>query len=258
MSELRVVLEGLVFPEGPRWHDDRLFFSDIHAGDVICTTPSGAASLVCTVPGLPSGLGWDRQGRLLIASTTTKSLVRLEDDGSLTTVADLSGLARSILNDMVVDAEGRAYIGDIGFELGRDDFRAGQVLLVQPDGSASIADDDMGFPNGSIVTPDGRTLIVGESFGGRLTAFDIGPDGTLSNKRVWAQLPGGAVPDGSCLDAEAPSGPLHRRPARSCGLPKVARCSPVCRRASAARTRACSVATTGARCSCARRGPTSP
>ncbi|HVM07261.1 MAG TPA: SMP-30/gluconolactonase/LRE family protein [Acidimicrobiales bacterium] len=201
-GDLRVVLEDLVFPEGPRWRDGHLYFSDIHAGKVICVTPTGSAALVCEVPGLPSGLGWDPQDRLLIASTTTKALVRLEHDGTLTTVADLSGLCRWTINDMVVDGAGRAYIGDVGFELGRDDFRPGQVVLVQPDGTSSVVDDDMRFPNGSMVTPDGRTLLVGESFGGRLTAFDIQADGSLANKRVWAQLPQGAVPDGSCLDAE--------------------------------------------------------
>lgn len=204
MSELRVVVDGLAFPEGPRWHDGRLYFSDIHAGDVLSVAPDGAggAEVVCPVPGLPSGLGWDRDGRLLIASVTTMSLERLDPDGSLTRVADLSPLTRWTINDMVVDGEGRAYVGDVGFELGRDEPRPGQVILVQPDGTASVADDEMMFPNGSMVTADGRTLIVGETFAARLTAFDIGAGGALSNRRVWAELPAGAVPDGACLDAE--------------------------------------------------------
>lgn len=203
MTDLKVVLDGLTFPEGPRWHDGKLFFSDIHSTNVMAMTPEGDASVVCSVPTFPSGLGWDLDGRLLIASVVDKRLLRLGDDGSLTTVADLSSLTRWTINDMVVDGRGRAYIGDVGFELGPGMTPSpGQVLLVGPDGAASVVDDDMMFPNGSMVTADGRTLIVGETFGRRLTAFDIGDDGSLSNKRVWAQLPAGAVPDGSCLDAE--------------------------------------------------------
>ena len=203
MSDLRVVLDGLLFPEDPRWHDGRLVFSDVHAGDVISMSVDGEAEVVCSVPSYPSGLGWDLDGRLLIAAVVDKRLLRLEDDGSLSTVADLAPLTRWTINDMVVDGRGRAYIGDVGFELGRDDFRAGQVVLVDVDGTATIVDDDMHFPNGSMVTPDGSTLIVGETFGGRLTAFDINVgDGTLANRRVWAQLPQGAIPDGSCFDAD--------------------------------------------------------
>ena len=132
MTELRVVLDGLTFPEGPRWHDDRLFFSDIHAGDVMSVRADGSdVSVVCSVPGLPSGLGWDRDGRLLIASVTDRLLVRLDDDGSLSTVADLSDLTRWTINDMVVDGGGRAYIGDVGFELGPGMRPSpGQVVLV--------------------------------------------------------------------------------------------------------------------------------
>ena len=205
MTDLKVALDGLTFPEGPRWHDGKLFFSDIHSTNVMTVTPDGESSVVCSVPTFPSGLGWDLDGRLLIASVVDKRLLRLEDDGSLSTVADLSSLTRWTINDMVVDGRGRAYIGDVGFELGPGMTPSpGQVILVDTGAAAaaSVADDDMMFPNGSMVTPDGRTLIVGETFAARLTAFDIADDGTLSNKRVWATLPSGAVPDGSCLDAE--------------------------------------------------------
>ena len=207
--ELRVVLDGLMFPEGPRWHDGRLFFSDIHSTNVMAVTADGEAEVICSVPAFPSGLGWAPDGSLLIASVTDKKLLRLEADGSLATVADISGLTRWTINDMVVDGKGHAFIGDVGFELGPGMQPApGQVLMVDAssggEGTAAawVVDDDMMFPNGSMVTPDGATLIVGETFAARLTAFTIGADGSLTERHVWAQLPAGAVPDGSCLDAD--------------------------------------------------------
>jgi sugar lactone lactonase YvrE len=207
--QLRVVLDGLLFPEGPRWHDGRLFFSDIHATNVMAVTVDGHAEVICTVPGFPSGLGWAPDGSLLIASVADKKLLRLEPDGSLSTVADISALTRWTINDMVVDGRGRAYIGDVGFELGPGMQPApGQVVMVDASSGgegvapAWVVDDDMMFPNGSMVTPDGSTLIVGESFAARLTAFTIAADGSLTDRRVWAQLPSGAIPDGSCLDAD--------------------------------------------------------
>jgi sugar lactone lactonase YvrE len=202
MTGPRVVVDGLLFPEGPRWHADRLFCSDIFTTNVLSVTAGGDVAVVCSVPGYPSGLGWSVDGALLIASVIDKRLLRREADGSLVTIADLSALTRWTINDMVVDGRGRAYIGDVGFELGRDAPRPGQIVLVDVDGAARVVDDQVMFPNGSVVTPDGRTLIVGETFAGCLTAFDIADDGSLSNRRVWARLPEGAVPDGSCLDAD--------------------------------------------------------
>ena len=203
MAELTtsVLVEGLRFPEGPRWRDGQLYFSDQHAGRVLSLTPAGVLSEVVVVEHRPSGLGWDPEGRLLIVSMDDRKLLRF-DDGQLSEVADLSGLAPWHCNDMVVDAVGRAYIGNFGFDLDSGEAPTPTGLIrVDPDGSAHLAATEIRFPNGTVVTPDGATLIIGESFGGCLTAFDVAADGGLSNRRVWAQLDG-AVPDGICLDAE--------------------------------------------------------
>ncbi|HEY6395673.1 MAG TPA: SMP-30/gluconolactonase/LRE family protein, partial [Candidatus Binataceae bacterium] len=201
MRKLRTLLDGLAFPEGPRWHDGKLYFSDMHAHQVIALEISGKSSVVCEVPNQPSGLGWLPDGRMLIVSMTDRKLLRLDPDG-LKTAADLSKLAPFHCNDMAVDARGRAYVGNFGFDLHHNEKPRGTTLvMVPPDGSPRVAADDLMFPNGTVITPDGKTLIVGESFGAQLTAFDIAPDGSLSNRRVWAQLEK-AVPDGIALDAE--------------------------------------------------------
>jgi len=197
----RVVLEGLYFPEGPRWHDGRLWFSDMHGHRVMTVGLDGVARAVVEVPAAPSGLGWLPDGRLLVVSMEDRKLLRLDGDG-LHEVADLSPWATFHCNDMVVDAQGRAYVGNFGFDLhaGAPPVPAA-IVLVSPSGAARVAADDLMFPNGTVITPDGRTLIVGESYGLRLTAFDVQPDGSLTNRRVWAALQS-AVPDGICLDAE--------------------------------------------------------
>ncbi len=201
MAQLSTVLDGLAFGEGPRWHDGRLWFSDMHAHRVVALAESGATETIVEVAAQPSGLGWDPHGRLLVVSMTDRRLLRV-DGGVLTTVADLYALAPFHCNDMVVAADGRAYIGNFGFDL---DNRATpcstNLISVASDGTPRVEADDLQFPNGMVITPDGNTLIVGESMGGRLTAFDIGVNGTLSNRRLWAQLEG-AVPDGICLDAQ--------------------------------------------------------
>jgi sugar lactone lactonase YvrE len=200
---LRTVLSGLAFGEGPRWRDGRLWFSDMHAHEVIAMTPDGARETIVTSPTAVSGLGWLPDGRLLIVSMDDIKLMRLEADGRLVEHADLSGVAALNPNDMVVDAKGRAYVGNFGFSLyPPEPQKPAKMALVQPDGSVSVAAEDLIFPNGTVITPDGKTLVVGETFAGRMTAFDIADDGRLSNRRVWAQLPEGAVPDGCCLDAE--------------------------------------------------------
>jgi len=197
-----VILEGLVFPEGPRWHDGRLWFSDQHDKRVVAMSPDGAAETIVEVPNQPSGLGWLPDGRLLVVSMIDRTLMRVEPDGTLVVHADLSELAPGACNDMVVDAIGRAYVGNFGFDMyaGAKAHRT-CVIAVEPDGTTSIAADGLGFPNGSIITADGSTLLVGESMASRITAFDIAPDGTLSNQRVWAQIEGATV-DGMCLDAD--------------------------------------------------------
>jgi sugar lactone lactonase YvrE len=160
----------------------------------------GNVEKVVEVPGSPSGLGWLPDGRLLVVSMTDRRLLRLDPEGLVET-ADLSGLASFHCNDMVVDRQGRAYVGNFGF-----DFAAGgpaspaEIVLVLPDGRARVVGDELVFPNGMVISPDDRTLIVAETFGHRLTAFDIQPDGALANRRIWADLEG-AFPDGICLDA---------------------------------------------------------
>ena len=199
----RVLLEGLRFPEGPRWHDGRLWFSDMHDGRVIALDAQGRAETVLALDGdEPSGLGWLPDGRLLVVAMHARRVLRREPDGALRVHGELGDVAHFHANDMVVDARGRAYVGNFGFDLhGRAPRRATNLALVHPDGRVAVAADEMMFPNGTVITPDGSTLIVGESFGARLTAFDVGADGRLSNRRVWAQLEK-AIPDGICLDAE--------------------------------------------------------
>jgi sugar lactone lactonase YvrE len=197
-----VLIEGLCFAEGPRWHDGKLWFSDMHAHRVMTVDLSGRSETIVEVAQQPSGLGWLPDGRLLVVSMLDRRLLRLEGT-TLVEVADLHRLATCHCNDMVVDASGRAYVGNFGFDLNAPqwEFRHAEVILVTPDGQARVVADQMSFPNGSVITPDGKTLIVGESFAARLTAFDIQPDGGLANRRVWAALEHG-TPDGICLDAE--------------------------------------------------------
>jgi sugar lactone lactonase YvrE len=195
------LLDGLCFPEGPRWRDGRLFFSDMHSQKVIAVDLNGKTETIVDVPNDPSGLGWLPDGRLLVVSMKDRRLMRLDPDG-LVEVADLSPYATSKCNDMVVDSQGRAYVGNFGFDLHKgEEQTTANLVLVHPDGRAEVAADDLLFPNGAVITPDGRTLIVGETFAACLTAFDVADDGSLHNRRQWAKLEG-AIPDGICLDAE--------------------------------------------------------
>jgi sugar lactone lactonase YvrE len=196
-----VLLDSLVFPEGPRWHDGRLWFSDMHAGRVMTVTLDGKAETIVDVPGLPSGIGWLPDGRVLVVSMTDRRVLRLDPEG-LRPHADLAAHAAFHCNDMVVDGVGRAYVGNFGFDLlGGATPCAACLVLVTPDGGTAVAAEDLLFPNGTVITPDGRTLVVAETFAERLTAFDIALDGSLHNRRVWAHIPG-IAPDGICLDAE--------------------------------------------------------
>jgi len=201
MREFKTLLNGLCFGEGPRWHDGRLFFSDMHAHKVMAVGLEGRATEIVEVPNLPSGLGWLPDGRMLIVSMRDRKLMRLDPDG-LKEVVDLGGIASSHCNDMVVDKKGRAYIGNFGSDLWTGaPPKMAELVMVEPFGAARVVARDLNFPNGTVITADGKTLIVGESFGNRLTAFDIRPDGTLGNRRVWAEL-GDGTPDGIALDAE--------------------------------------------------------
>jgi sugar lactone lactonase YvrE len=194
----RLLLDGLVFPEGPRWHDGRLWFSDMHAHEMVAADEHGRRETIAVLEHSPSGLGWLPDGRLLVVSMEDRRLLRMED-GRLVEHADLSRLAPFHLNDMVVDARGNAYVGNFGFDLhGGARARDTCLLLVTPDGRASVVAEPVSFPNGAVVTPDGGTLILAESFAQRLTAFDVRRDGTLANRRVWARLE--VHPDGIALD----------------------------------------------------------
>ena len=199
MKATSTLLDGLCFAEGPRWRDGKLWFSDMHAHRVCTLDARGDMEVVVDVPMQPSGLGWLPDGRLLIVSMLDRKLLTYSD-GRLAEFADLSKLARYHCNDMVVDHSGRAYVGNFGFDLHNNQQPvATELIMVSPDGHAQVVADDLLFPNGTVITPDNKTLIVGETFAARLTAFDIAEDGTLSERRVWAQLEG-AVPDGICLD----------------------------------------------------------
>ncbi|MDA1311035.1 MAG: SMP-30/gluconolactonase/LRE family protein [Proteobacteria bacterium] len=201
MNELTPILDGLTFAEGPRWRDGRLWFSDFYAFEVIAVDLEGNRETIVTVPEQPSGLGWTPDGKLLIVSMRDQKLMRLEND-ALVEHADLSGHANYWCNDMVVDAQGGAYVGNFGFNRhAGEEPRATTLVRVSPDGTASVAADGLWFPNGTVITPDGKTLIVGETRAKRLTAFTVAADGSLSDRRVFAETDN-MYPDGICLDAE--------------------------------------------------------
>lgn len=215
--EVTVVLDGYSFLESPRWHDDRIWAADFYTHRVISANADGSdVRLEAEVPNQPSGMGWLPDGRLLVASMRDKLVLRREADGALTVHADLASFASGHVNDMVVDHRGRAYVGNFGFDLmGGGSIKTATLVRVDPDGTATAVAEEMLFPNGSVITPEG-VLIVAETVGGRLTAFDIADDGSLSNRRTWAELGpapttaefGEAIgqltvaPDGICLDAE--------------------------------------------------------
>jgi sugar lactone lactonase YvrE len=201
VTELQTLMTGIAFGESPRWYDDRLWFSDWGTQEIIAVDLEGESEVIVRVPSFPFCIDFLPDGRLLIVSASERLLLRREPDGPLVTHADLSTLSEHPWNDIVVDAWGNAYIGNIGFDFPEAEFAPGTLALVTPDGSARQVADGVAFPNGIVVTPDNSTLIVAESYANRLTAFDITADGSLSNRRMWAEL-GGGVPDGICLDAE--------------------------------------------------------
>jgi sugar lactone lactonase YvrE len=196
--EPKVLLDGLAYVESPRWHDGRLWFAHWGAGEVVAVDLDGKSEVMA--PG-PPRLGWSidwlPDGRLLV---TGDELLRQEPDGSMVRHADLTGVAEHGWNEIVVDGRGHIYVNGFGFDfLGGAKPTPGIIAMVSPDGTARKVADDIAFPNGMVVTPDNSTLIISESFAGRLTAFDIAPDGGLSNRRTWAENLG---PDGICMDAE--------------------------------------------------------
>ena len=197
----QLLADGFVFLEGPRWHDGKLWVSDMFAEKVLTVDAQGNTELVATVPQRPSGLGFLPDGRLLIVSMHDRKLLR-QDPNGLAEVADVSALVRGDINDMVVDAQGRSYIGSFGYDLmGGEEAQPANIVMVTPDGQTRVVADGLSFPNGSVISPDGSTFIVAETFANCLSAFSIAADGSLSDRRVFAQL-GEATPDGICLDAE--------------------------------------------------------
>jgi sugar lactone lactonase YvrE len=199
--DLRVLMDGLAFPESPRWHDGRLWFADWGAHEVIAVDLEGTSEVIARVPSFPMCIDFLPDGRLLIVSANEGLLLRREPDGALVTHADLSGFTDHAWNDIVVDGRGNAFVNNIGFDFPGGEFAPGIIVVASPDGFVRQVADGVAFPNGMVVAPDDSTLIVAESYGSKLTAFDVAADGGLSNRRVWAELPG-AAPDGICLDAE--------------------------------------------------------
>ena len=202
MPEPRILLTGIALGESPRWHDGRLWFSDWGAQEVIAVDSDGRSEVIARVPTFPFCIDFLPDGRLLVVSGREGLLLRSEPDGSLVTHADLTRLAAPPWTDIVVDGRGTLFVNNLGFAFGTGAaFAPGIVVVVTPDGKPRQVADGLAFPNGMAVTPDNTTLLVAESYGERLTAFDIAAEGGLSNRRTWAETPGDH-PDGICLDAE--------------------------------------------------------
>ena len=202
-------VSGLLFGECPRWHDGRLWFSDFYDHVVLSVSPEGDRRVEVAFDGEPAGLGWLPDGRLLINSRLDRAVMRREEDGTIVRHGTLTPWATWHANDMVVAANGQAYAGNFGFDLDGlydgsvppSEIRSASIVRVDPDGGSCEAASDLAFPNGTVITPDGATLIVAESMGGRLSAFDRAADGALTNRREWA-APARVAPDGICLCAD--------------------------------------------------------
>ena len=198
--EVQTLLTGRAFVESPRWHEGRLWFSDWLTGEIVAVDLAGTSEVVFHIPTFPFSIDWLPDGRLLATSGT--HVLRGQSDGSLTPHADLKNLSVKGWNEIVVDGRGNVYVNDVGFDLLKgENFAPGIIALLTTDGAARQVADGIAFPNGMAVTPDNSTLIVAESYGKKLTAFDIALDGSLSNRRVWADL-GKGVPDGICIDSD--------------------------------------------------------
>ena len=199
MPEPNTLMTGIGLGESPRWHEGRLWFADWIAQELIALDLEGNSEVMANVPSLPFSVDWLPDGPMLI--TSGRNLLHMASDGSLETRADLGDLSEYGWNEIVVDGRGNTYVNNICFDfMNGAEFAPGIIALVTPDGSVRQVADGIAFPNGMVVTPDDSTLIVAESFAGRLSAFDIAADGGLSNRRVWAELGEGG--DGICMDAE--------------------------------------------------------
>lgn len=196
--------KGLKFTESPRWHDSKLWFIDIHDTRIKSVDLAGNVVTELELPFIPNAFGLTPDGSIIVGDAFQRIIYR-SSGSALQKVADISTLSTFCLSDGIVDDKGRLYVGDIGYNFMDPNAKPVDtcvIVQVTPAGQATIVADELFFPNGMVITPDGKTLIVGETIGHRLTAFDIQPDGSLSNKRVWAQLPSEIGPDGICLDAE--------------------------------------------------------
>ena len=216
MTKFKTLISGLSFTECPRWHDGRSYFSDFYTRRVFAVALDGAQEIIAEVPGQPSGLGFLPDGRMLIVSMRDRKIMLREHDGSLVEYANLSDLAPWYLNDMLVDHEGRAWVGNFGFDLmGGAKVATTNLICVDPNGCAKVAAGGLGFPNGMILTPNGKTLIVAETTMNRLTAFELA-SGVVVRRWTWAAFGDpptstdfaelfsrvDVAPDGICLDAE--------------------------------------------------------
>tara|TARA_B100000767_G_scaffold117097_1_gene111783 strand:- start:2555 stop:3469 length:915 start_codon:yes stop_codon:yes gene_type:complete len=186
-TTLKLLVDNVYFSEGPRWHKNKFWFSDFYQRAVFSLDDSGTLEKIVDIPNQPSGLGWLPNGDMLIVSMHDQKVMRFSN-GLLTVHSDLSHLTKYTCNDMVVDNEGHAYIGNFGTTKHNVDVVPTCLIHVTPEGTASIVANNLEFPNGTVITPDGKKLIVGETYAGRLTSFDINPDKTLSNRKVWAQM----------------------------------------------------------------------
>ena len=227
---LQTLVDGLAFPECPRWHDGELWLSEKRAGRVVAISETGDVRSVVAVPGGPGGLGWSPSGELLVLDMSARHLLRLEGD-ELMIVADLSEVTVGRCNDMVVDQEGRAYVGHFGYDLlGGAPAAPATLVLVQPGGAVSTVADDLHFPNGCELTADASTLLVAESAANRITEFDVRADGSLGERRAFAEL-GAAIPDGIARDA---AGGLWVSDPVGCAVVRVERGGAVTERVSTA------------------------
>ena len=206
--KLETLMKGLTFGEGPRWHENKFYFSDFYSHKVYSLDLSGKHEVIVEIPNQPSGLGWTPDGTMLIVSMKDRKLMSFKD-GKLTERADLTELSGFHCNDMVVDIYGNAFIGNFGFNTyNGEEIKPTNLILVRPGDEPVLAADNLFFPNGTVITPDNKTLIVGETYAARLTAFDKSEDGSLSNRRIWADLKVNAeegtvpLPDGMCIDEE--------------------------------------------------------
>lgn len=214
MNETTDFVTGLTFSEGPRFYNGYFWFSDFFSKRVLkAGIDSGEVETVCQLDDQPSGLGWLPDGRLLVVSMLNRKVYCLENNGELTEHADLNPIATYHCNDMLVDKAGRAYVGNFGGNLsalakkyGRETLKnmelpTAVIACIEPDGNVKVVAENMVFPNGTVLTNNGKTMVIAETYGNRLTAFDVEDDGTLVNRRVWAQFEN-IYPDGICIDSE--------------------------------------------------------